>query len=82
VIGHLQVNKLLTEENEQTCTYAYIGCLVFVVFNEISLWSGLSFYETVLGYISMKIFALVTRNVTDTLEKHKGDTANMRGSQV
>jgi hypothetical protein len=56
VIGHLQVNKLLTEENEQTYTYAYISC------------------------ISMKVFAVVTRNVTDALEKHKGDTANLGGS--
>jgi hypothetical protein len=55
VIGHLQVNKLLTEENE-TYTYAYIS------------------------YISMKEFAVVTRNVTDALEKHIGDTANLRGS--
>jgi hypothetical protein len=28
----------------------------------------------------MKVFAVVTRNVTDALEKHKGDTANSRGS--
>jgi hypothetical protein len=56
VIGHLQVNKLVTEENEETYTNAYIS------------------------YISMKVFTVVTRNVTDALEKHKGDTANLRGS--
>jgi hypothetical protein len=28
----------------------------------------------------MKVFAVVTRNVTDALEKHIGDTANLRGS--
>jgi hypothetical protein len=56
VIGHLQVNKLLTEDYEQTCTYAYIS------------------------YISMKVFAVVTRNVTNALEKHKGETGNLRGS--
>jgi hypothetical protein len=28
----------------------------------------------------MKVFAVVTRNVTDTLEKHKGDTENLRDS--
>jgi hypothetical protein len=56
VIGHLQVNKLLTEENEQTITYPCIS------------------------YMIMKVFAVVTRNVTDTLDKHKGDTANLRGS--
>jgi hypothetical protein len=56
VIGHLQVNKILTEENEQTYTYAYIS------------------------YISMKVFAVVTRNITDALEKHKRDTANSQGS--
>jgi hypothetical protein len=28
----------------------------------------------------MKVFAVVTRNVTDALEKHRGDTANLRGS--
>jgi hypothetical protein len=55
VIGHLQVNKLITEENE-TYTYAYIS------------------------YISMQVFAVVIRNVTDALEKHIGDTANLRGS--
>jgi hypothetical protein len=55
VIGHLQVNKLLAEENE-TYEYAYIS------------------------YISMKVFAVVTRNVTDALEKHIVDTANLRGS--
>jgi hypothetical protein len=54
VIGHLQVNRLLTEENE-TYAYAYIS------------------------YI-MKVIAVVTRNVTDALEKHIGDTANLRGS--
>jgi hypothetical protein len=27
----------------------------------------------------MKIFAVVTRNVTGALEKHIGDTANLRG---
>jgi hypothetical protein len=56
VIGHLQVNKLLTEENEQTYTYAYIS------------------------YVSKKVFAVVTRNVTDALEKHIGETAKLRGS--
>jgi hypothetical protein len=55
VIGHLEVNKLLTEENE-TYTYAYIS------------------------YICMKVFAVVTRNATDALEKQKGDTADLRGS--
>jgi hypothetical protein len=38
------------------------------------------FYETVLSYISMKVFAVVTRNFTDALEKHKVDTVNLRGS--
>jgi hypothetical protein len=33
-----------------------------------------------LSYISIKVFAVLTINVTDTLEKHKGDTANLRGS--
>jgi hypothetical protein len=28
----------------------------------------------------MKVFVVVIRNVTDTLEKHKGDIANLRGS--
>jgi hypothetical protein len=28
----------------------------------------------------MKVFAVVTRNITDELEKHIGDTANLRGS--
>jgi hypothetical protein len=28
----------------------------------------------------MKVFAVVTRNVTETLEKHKGDTVDLRGS--
>jgi hypothetical protein len=55
VIGHLQVNKLLTEENE-TYTYASVS------------------------YISMKECAVVTRNVTDALEKPIGVTANLRGS--
>jgi hypothetical protein len=55
VICHLQVNKLLTGENE-AYTYAYIT------------------------YIGMKECAVLTRNVTDALEEHAGDTANLRGS--
>jgi hypothetical protein len=54
VIGHLQVNKSLTEENEQTYTYAYIS------------------------YISMNVFAVITRNVTDALEKLKTLCAKYR----